>query len=551
MKTLIPALLALAPLEAFACGGFFCNRDFPIDQAGETVVFGVDDTTGLVTTHVSIAYEGASEDFAWIVPVAEQPELFTSSDTLFTALGARTRPQFWLNWEVTGSCDWGWYSEDDLAGSADTAAPEADGGGGNESVSVIAEEQVGPYDTVILQATDAEALLSWLNEAGYDLPTTLDSVLTPYLADRSYFVALKLSAGQDTGDLVPLGMRYSGNAASIPIQLTSVAATPDMPLTVYMLGDSRSVPDNYLHVTINDAAIDWFDNGSNYTDVISLAADEAGGHGFATDFAGSTEGLRGSVFWEQGYNRATLDAAAGPGEWFQALLGMGLQPSAALLQAFEEILPMPPELVKQGLSPQNFYDCVSCYEEYLDTAAWDSAAATDVLEARVIAGLREAEDLLSAHAHLTRMTSSLDADEMTIDPVFVFNRDIDQDQSNLREATLRIECGLGESWEDAERTLVLADGREIPLPSESWVDANNTTEFDLMEDLHEPAAIVIEDFGAEGTGDVVFDYREEASAAAARFRRAGCGCQTTSVSSAFAMGLVLLPLAMRRRMRRD
>jgi hypothetical protein len=44
---------------------------------------------------------------------------------------------------------------------------------------------------------------------------------------------------------------------TIPIVPTSVAASPDMGLAVHVLGQSRAVPLNYLHVQVNEAAIDW------------------------------------------------------------------------------------------------------------------------------------------------------------------------------------------------------------------------------------------------------------------------------------------------------
>ncbi|TNE86286.1 MAG: DUF2330 domain-containing protein [Deltaproteobacteria bacterium] len=541
---LATALVLMPTAEALACGGFFCNREFPIDQAGEEVVFGVDDKLGTVTTHVSIAYQGASEDFAWIVPVSEQPSLFASSDALFSALRSRTEPRFSLQYDYAGECNWDILYDDESA-----LDPQADNDGVTGGVSVVAEEQVGPYDTVILQATSSAELLTWLNGAGYDLPNTLDSVLAPYVADGQYFVALKLSAGQDTGDLVPLGMTYRASAASVPIQLTSVAATPDMPLTVYVLGEHRAVPDNYLHVRINEAAIDWFSGGSNYRDVISQAADEAGGHGFATDFSGPTSQLVGAVL-PTGYSRANLDGAADPFEWIETLMGLGLPPSAALLGVLEEAIPFPQALADQGLTPQNFYDCLRCYTEYVDTTTWDATAATDILEQDLIQGMRDAQALLDAYPRLTRMTSSLDAQEMTVDPMFVFNPDIGQDVPNQRYATLRWDCTNGEDWSRATRTLILSDGREIQLPSLEDTWASGGTEFDAMEDggLTDPAAIVIEDLGVSGDGDMMFDYRDQAAEDAANFGQegVGCGCNTApGLGGGLLLGL--LPLVLRRR----
>lgn len=538
------ALLAWPSADALACGGFFCNRDFPVDQAGEEVVFAVDEEANTVTTHVSIAYQGASEDFAWIVPVAEQPTLFASSDALFSTLRNSTKPQFYLQWEYTGECAW-----DVMYDSADTdddgvSDPESEGG-----VTIVSEEQVGPYDTVILRANSSAELLTWLNDAGYDLPTTLDDVLAPYVSDGQYFVALKLAAGEDTGDLVPLGMQYRGDTGSVPIQLTSVAATPDMPLTVYMLGEHRAVPDNYLHVRINEAAIDWFSGGSNYTDVISRAADEAGGHGFATDFSGSTSNLAGNLFDEDAYDAATLRAAGSPFAWLEALMGMRLPPSATLLDVLQDAIPFPAELGKQGISAQNYYDCLSCYSEHVDTEGFDANTATDLLESKLIDGLRNAEEILAAHPRLTRMTSSLDADEMTVDPMFVFNPDIDQDVSHIRTATLRYDCTDGVEPNEAERVLVLSDGREIRLPSQQETWESGQTEFESIDEggLTDPAAVVIEDLGVRGDGELMFDYRDQAAAEAEAFgEQAACGCATAPGLGA-GMLLGVVPLILRRR----
>jgi hypothetical protein len=240
--------------------------------------------------HVQVVYQGPPTEFAWIVPVSDAPELFVSNDALFNVLQGFTRPTFDLWYEATGECQvWMW---DDAVNANGLPSPPPPNEGGE--VTVVSQQQVGPYDTVVLTANDEGALITWLQDNGYQIPDALESVLAPYVANRRHFVALRLSSGNDTGDLVPLGMRYPGTQPSIPIQLTSVAATPDMQLVTYVLGDARAVPTNYLHVELNEAAIDWFSYGTNYLDVLSRAADEAGGHAFATEFAGSTQNLRGS-----------------------------------------------------------------------------------------------------------------------------------------------------------------------------------------------------------------------------------------------------------------
>ena len=292
--------LTLVPSPALACGGMFCDAVQPVDQAAERIVFAWaeddDCDNGLVTVEVQIAYTGDADDFAWVVPVADVPELFVSNDVLFTTLANATFPTFRLDSDL-GECTSGGFAESDADTDADgDADTDSDLGGGG--VNVIAEETVGPYDTVVLQATNAGVLVEWLQDQDYAVPSNLEPVLAPYLAEHQYFVALKLSSDKDAGDLSPLGMTYCGRAASIPIQLTSVASIPDLPIEVFVLGPTRAVPDNYFHVRINEAAIDWYAGALNYRDVVKRAADEAAGQAFATDYSGGTSAYAGQIWYD-------------------------------------------------------------------------------------------------------------------------------------------------------------------------------------------------------------------------------------------------------------
>jgi hypothetical protein len=117
-------------------------------------------------------------------------------------------------------------------------------------------------------------------------PTQVDATLRPYVDNGAVFVAIKLLPGEDTGDLVPLHLSFPGNAPTIPIVPTAVATQPDLGIVVHVLGEHRAIPLNYRHVQINEAAIDWVSGGANYFDVVAQASDEAGGRAFTTDFAG-------------------------------------------------------------------------------------------------------------------------------------------------------------------------------------------------------------------------------------------------------------------------
>lgn len=554
MRTLllgaVTTLGLLATTDASACGGFFCSQ-VDVDQIGEQIVFGVDPGTGIVETHVQVAYQGSAEEFAWVVPVPEVPELFVSSDMLFQQLRARTRPQFQVETVYNGDCGWQWDSgwgddfDADGAGGGPFPASEEDG------VEVIAERNVGPYRTVVLRASTSEALLTWLQENNYDLPDSLDPVLAPYVASESYFVALGLLNDRDVGDLKPLGMRYAATQPMIPIQLTSIAATPDMRLEVYVLGEERAVPSNYLHVQVNEAAIDWLSWGSNYEDVITRAADEAGGQAFATDFSGSTTPFQGMLYTEGRFNTSAFDGVTDPVEAMNLVMGGGFPADGTTLGILRRFLPVP-----EGLDEQSFYNCVECYAEQLEGVTVDGTAMGAAFEEEVVTPLRDAESLFSRFSTLSRMTSSISPIEMTVDPMFVFNPDMG-DVSNVHSATVEYDCRDGEDVTDAERRVVLADGRVILLPPMRFFNDGDVTTAEYIEDATVYAASIVERTSESGLPEVLVDrsadidgvIRENNDNVDDLFGQSACGgCSHTGAPVGGLFGLLaLLGLSRRKR----
>jgi MYXO-CTERM domain-containing protein len=537
--------IAAGTAPAWACGGFFCGN-VPVDQKGEDILFAVDPVQNETTVHVQITYQGSADDFAWILPVPDVPELELSTDGLFRELGWRTQPRFTLSYEEVGDCDESNRTYYDYAESSASPAADYDSTASAGGVTVVSQSTVGPYETVVLQANNSEGLLDWLGLNGFNLPPSLDPVLTPYIADGSYFVALKLRTGvEDVGALQPLAMTYPGTGASIPIQLTSIAATPDMRLHVYMLGEHRAVPDSYLHVRINDLVVDWWSGGANYEDAITVAADEAGGQAFATDFVGPSDMMK-QVLWSEGrYDTDALAAAPDAYSFFSLLLQQGFVGDSQMLALFREFLPMPPEA---GTDEQSFYNCLECYSQYVDQIPFDPIAFAAAIEERVVTPMREAQQLLDAHPTLTRMTSSVSPIDMTLDPTFVFNPDMEQVVSHERVAQLQMYCLSGEEWDEAPRALVLDDGRKYELPPVSWFAENNLTEYDYLQGLMDHYALVIEDTSSSGEPVVLSDWTDEAFAAAAAFNDRmdemvqGCGCQTSGSGgwALLAGGLVFL-----------
>ena len=562
------ALILTTPLAAFACGGFFCNNSAPVNQAAEDILFAVEGDE--IEAHVAVQYTGPSEEFAWIVPTPSRPEVGVSSTAVFRQLYNVAGVRFNLTYREIGECDWD--TRGGGAGGADSAggfadAGTAEDGAGDPGVVVVEQSSVGPYDFAVLQATSAEPLFDWLEANDYDIPRGVMPFVEPYLLmdDDMHFVAFRLTKDADAGDIAPITLRYTAEQPVIPIQLTAVAADPDLGIRTFILGDHRSVPENYPHVHINEARIDWLSGGSNYDAIVTEAMDEAGGQGFATEYAGAAS-LLDDMFWNDMIAETVESATAlsDPAMYWdqmqQALMRLGLQGDPIILELLQEYIPIPERLESEGIEPQWFYNCIECYAEEGDFEDFDPEAFTAALDERIFEPMRHAQDLFDGAAYLSSLYTTMSADEMTLDPAFTFNPDMD-DVSNNRNAELITDCGDGRRYEDAPRTLRLSDGREIRMGTwgESWAGSGGGGDTADLDGL--PAAERIEETGASGQAVVIDDrapeinaeleaHNEVYDAEVARRERNDDGCAAAGGGAgggAGALALLGLAAALRRR----
>ena len=457
-SALLAAGLLAAP-EAEACGGFFCAQ-VPIDQAGERIVFGV--RGNRVEAHIQIQYEGAAEQFAWVVPVQSQavPELSIGSPQLFTFLDAVTQPSFQLQWD--NSCS-GFFRDlfpvPDSAEGVPPGAPDPYNGG----VNVVSREDVGPYAAAILTATDAVALRTWLTDNGYDIPEQTGSALEPYVGNGYYFVALKLQQNKTVGDLKPLVVKFDGNRPCVPIRLTAIAARPDMPILAYVLADHRAVPMNYRHVLINPTRVDWLMGGRNYAQVATAAVDEAGGQAFLTEFAGEASLIAQQFesFGGRNYDTAVLAQRTHPVEFVQMMQQQGGPRDGTVLSLMRKYIPMPASLAQRGVLEMDFYNQLPFYRAAIDSdpnrPPFNAAGFAQELEEQVVKPLKAAVELVKAYPYLTRLYTTMSAQEMTVDPDFVFNAEAPPVSNRFTARSSFTSCE--QDWSQRTVRIELPDGR--------------------------------------------------------------------------------------------
>lgn len=453
-------LAAVSPV-AQACGGFFCEQT-PIDQAGEQIVFRQQGDE--ITAVVRILYTGDADSFSWVVPVPNEPEVSLGDDDAFVDLDIATRPQFELE-RRGASCD---DFATDGGGDAGVAfSPDSDAESGG--VDILQEFALGGFEVQLVQSNDGnpDAMATWLVDNGYDLTPRGLELLAPYVDAGMVFVALKLRSGASTGSIQPLVMKYRSEKPMIPIRLTAVAAAPDMGVQTWIVGDARAVPENYLHVTPNYARLNWYTGSQNayasYQSLITDAMNEVepggendAGQGFATDYAGpiSAEiiaGLEPSTFRERNLTAelAGLDTLEDRPADFIVRALIGRDGSSPRLLPLVDELPLP-----DGQSTDLYFDATRLREtftvEQLTSARISLRAA---IETNELNALRTTLEQLPAGAYMTRLYTTLSADEMSIDPVFAYNPEM-AEQALMRQAVLDQSCGdNGTEW-----SLTLGEG---------------------------------------------------------------------------------------------
>jgi len=517
--------LAAPATDAKACGGTFCDvgpSAMPVDQSGENILFVIED--GTVEAHVQIQYEGDPEAFAWVVPVMAVPEIEAGSDALFANLLAATVPTFMTNpiFEDCGpdrrggdgvGCGMGRFSPN--AFSADSDEGAGAWGEFDDDPMVVASGVAGAFEYSVLEGGTVDGVVEWLDANGYAQDDEAPAELQGYLDKGFLFVAFKLRGGTDVDEIHPVVIRYEGDEPCVPIRLTRIAATDDMGVRAFFLGESRVAPTNYRSAEINLAALDWQNLGANYRALVTQAVDaDPQGHAFVTEYAGASAVVDSFGLLDPRWD-ATRFREATPE---QAIDELGLQGLLTCTEnrcganhplvvgLLERFLPRP-----VGVSFEAYYACISCFES-AELEAWDPGAFADELEARIIGPGEHATDLLASHDYLTRLYTTLSPQEMTLDPIFHENPDL-ADVSNVVQVDMVFTCE-GPNYVEFDDGTRLAVG---PSP-----------------DPAQPAALRLQDVPMQGPAMTISDMSEEVDEARTEWNdelglspggEQGCNCR--------------------------
>ncbi len=247
MRTFLLAMacFASAPAGAF-CGTYLGNAGASLyNETSQVVLVRQGDVTTLT---LAADYAGSMSNFGLVIPV---PEGLTEADVrlvdpdVIELIDVYSSPRL-----VEYTCA-DVYSESQSAASMcanekwsgrsyfDPNGPKADG-----SVSVEAEFAAGEYQFVVLAATGADGLQTWLDANGYAVPQGGADVLQDYIDGGSQFLAAKVLLDQvPTGQswLTPIQIAYASKMFSLPVLIGTISAQSEQELLIYAISDNGQV----------------------------------------------------------------------------------------------------------------------------------------------------------------------------------------------------------------------------------------------------------------------------------------------------------------------
>lgn len=244
---LVVCLLLLTPASILADGMIIPPPDKWIQETEQKAVIFHDE--GVETLVISITFQGDANDFGWVIPVPARPDVSKGSDELFTSLEVLTGYSYSYNEKYIG-----------LGVSGIREADE---------VTIIETKKIDYYDVTVLSSTNEDALVDWLNDNGYDFPSSASYILDSYIENEWYFVAMRInpkslgwsnvSEQLRTGHATPVVISFETDKIVYPLKISSVVSqqidtVPRVQTEYLNTGYIEQTNAPVLHVTYLDKA---------------------------------------------------------------------------------------------------------------------------------------------------------------------------------------------------------------------------------------------------------------------------------------------------------
>jgi hypothetical protein len=243
------------------------------------------------TLYDQIRYSGNPSSFAWVLPISGTVDVGLSADSLFASLENLTVPVVQApptHCPTPAPCP----NDESFAsgGIADASAAPPQFGG----VDVLKQETVGPYETVQLRSTDANALTNWLTQNGFAIPADVKPIIDGYVAEKFDFLALKLLPGKDVQAMRPVRVTAQGASPVLPLRMVAAGTGAVVGVSLWVVAEGRYEPQNFPFFALksDDLTWDWSSNTSNFKTLRATKTADSGGRAWEIESALSVDRLQ-------------------------------------------------------------------------------------------------------------------------------------------------------------------------------------------------------------------------------------------------------------------
>ena len=451
--------------------GILLSRDgvpAEITEVNALFIVGEDSTTVHLKTH----FDGASEDFVWLIPVPSTSRIGLSHNDIFTRLDEETLPRYalWLD-EVMEM-----LSEQEMEerfGFVPDLPELIFENERNEECSNLVDERFFPdfiadvFDCLckdvsvqyvqeretrsatIIKAQSPSEIAAWVADRGYESGRLNAAILQWYLEEDHAILAVEVTPPaylehlQRANQLQPIAFTYAGDEITAPLQLAANSGSISGKRTVYIAAEHRAIPENYVHVHLNQARLSWVwvygRPPYNYDSILSEAIAEAGYHAFSTEYAveraARTDPVESNIDLESLRNPENLDAFMSD-LWYRDILPQNEfgNPTAEfdlkLLQLLRQHIPIPDAVLEDikrryngsderfhEYAESDFYSSPDEYEDFYENEWFNFSGFVDDWVTYIHEPKTKTQHALMSRPYLTRLATFVFPHQTKIDPV--------------------------------------------------------------------------------------------------------------------------------------